>query len=70
MPNRCRLSQNPWYRTVQVSWVETRVSGSLQVKAKLFCDWASRGIEKNASLRSTTEKWEVPDGIVRGEPRG
>ena len=30
----------------------------------MFCDWASREIETNASLRSRTEKWEVPEGIV------
>jgi hypothetical protein len=34
------------------------------VKASMFYDWASRGIEKNTSLRSRTEKWEVPEGIV------
>ena len=63
-PNKCGLSWNPWGRTVQVSWVETRVSGSVQVKAMIFCDWGSRGIEKKASLRSRTEKWEVFEGIV------
>lgn len=34
------------------------------MKANMFCDWASREIETNASLRSRTEKWEVPEGIV------
>jgi hypothetical protein len=31
----------------------------------MFCDLASREIEKNISLRSMTEKWEVPEGIVK-----
>ena len=60
----CGLSQNPWGWTVQFSCVVNWVSGSVQVKASIFCDWASRGIEKNAFLRSMTEKWEVPKGIV------
>ena len=63
-PNICGLSWNPWGRTVQVNWVETRVSGSVQVKAMIFCDWGFRGIEKKASLRSRTENWEVFEGIV------
>ena len=61
--NLCYI-EHIYGRTVQVSWVEKWVSGSVQVKANMFCDWASRGIEKNASLRSRTEKWEVPEGIV------
>jgi hypothetical protein len=36
----------------------------------MFCDWASRRIEKNASLRSRTEKWEVPEGIVERNVKG
>jgi hypothetical protein len=51
-------------KSLKLSWVEKWVSGSVQVKANMFCDWASRRIEKNASLRSRTEKWEVPEGIV------
>jgi hypothetical protein len=30
----------------------------------MFSDGASRGIEKNRSLRSRTVKREVPEGIV------
>ena len=47
-----------------MSLVETQVSGSVQVKTMIFCDWGSRGIEKKASLRSRTENWEVFEGIV------
>ncbi len=39
-------------------------SESVQVKANMFCDWASKGIQKDASLRYGTEKWEVTEGIV------
>lgn len=39
-------------------------AGSAQVKAKLFCDWGSRGIEMKAILRSRREKWEVSEGVV------
>jgi hypothetical protein len=50
-----------------MSWVEMGVSWSGQVvKAKLFCDWVSRGIGK-VSLRSRTEKWELSEGIMERE---
>ena len=62
--SKCGLSWNPWGRMVQVSWVETWLSGSVQVKAMICCDWGSRGIEKKASLRSRTEKCEVFEGVV------
>jgi hypothetical protein len=62
--NRCGLSKNPLCSTVQVSWVERWVSGSVKVKAKVFCDWILRGIEKKVSLWSRTEKWEAPEEIV------
>jgi len=39
------------------------VYGSVQVKAKKSWEEGSRGIEKNASLRSRTEKWEAEAGI-------
>jgi len=51
-PNRCGLSQNPWGRTVQVSWVEKWVSGSVQIKANMPCERVSRGME-NAVI----DKW-------------
>lgn len=50
---------NSWGRTVKVSLVESWVSGSVQVKATMFCDWVSRGIEKNSSLRFRSENQEV-----------
>lgn len=37
-------------------WVERWVSGSVQVREKMFCDWVPRGLEKKVSLRSRTEK--------------
>jgi hypothetical protein len=47
------------------------VSGLVQVKTKMFCDWVSRGIKMKV-LKS--EKWEVPAGGVRegdsGKQRG
>jgi hypothetical protein len=40
------------------------LSGSVQVKAKMFPHWRSRGIEK-VSLRFRTEKWEVYEGMMK-----
>lgn len=54
-------SQNPWGPgELGTEWV----SGSVQEKTKMFYDWASRGIEKNVSLRSRTKKLEVHEEIV------
>ena len=46
------------------------MSGSVKVKAKMFCDWVSREIEKKAFLRSRTEKWEVLRGQWKGVCEG
>lgn len=53
-----------WGRTVKVSLIDSWVSGSVQVKAKMFCDWVSRGREKNSSLRFRSKKQEVSEGQV------
>lgn len=45
------------------------MSRLVQVKAKVFCYEGARGMEKR-SLRSRIEKWEVSEGMVRGEYRG
>lgn len=53
--SNCLISSVTFFgnRTVQVSWSEMYVcvcgGGSVQAKAKIFCDWGSRGIEKKVN---------------------
>ena len=46
-----------------MSCSECLVYGSVQVKAKKCWEEGSRGMEKNVSLRSGTEKWDAEAGI-------
>lgn len=49
---------------VQVCRVEVCLYRSVQVKAKMFYDYGSIGIEK-VSLRFRTEIWEVSEGMMK-----
>lgn len=51
--------------TVQVSWVERWMSGSVKEKAKMFGDWVSRGLEKKVSLWSRVPERRVEKKCVR-----
>lgn len=68
-PKKWGLSRIPWGSTVHVSWVEAWVSGSSHVKAKRHWQSGCKGIEKNASFRSSTVKCVVLDGM-RGKGIG